>query len=738
MASDGVNVANAYVTILPSMQNATSTIASAIVPAAESAADTAGTSIGTILTGKLGKVAATIAGAFTAEKIFSGIMDVGEEFEDLRTKITSATGISGSAMDSMVEAAEHVTETVPTTLDNAGDIIDSLVQRMGLSGDTLSTVGEQIAAVEKMTGEAVDTSALTGDFNLFGVSAENVSGQMDTLYAIAQNTGISFNDLVSTLGSSGAAMNELGFDMTDTAEMAGSLSKSGLDASSMLSKMAKALPTLEENGESAGDAFTRLKGEMQDYIAQGNDSAALSIAQNLFGTRGATQFLAAVKSGSLDIEDLGSEATSASGTILETAQSTMTASDKWTMFKSKMSDALEPVASGLMEGLTDAMDGISDALGAIDPSTMQQLGEDLGGDIKEGIEGVTGALTWIVDNKDLVSSGLLAFGTGFLALQVAGTVAGFIQGFSGATTAATAAQGAFNVVLAANPIALVVIAVAALVAGLAWFFTQTETGRALWAQFTSFLGSAWAAVQAGLSAGIQAVGGFFSMVGSDVMSVWDGVVAFFTGIPGAIVGFFTSIPGAIGDFFSQAASGSITFLQPLIDWFGNLPGNIVGFITGIPGAIGDLFSQACSSSVDFMQPLLDFFSNLPQNIWDFISSIPGKFADMFSQIHVPSLHVDGSFNLDPTNFSLPTISFYANGAWADTPTLGVFGDAGGETVLPDSHVEPIVAQAIEDAGGRTGGDTYVIDLGGTTINSDEHTYNQLVTLLRPLVAQARS
>ena len=52
--------------------------------------------------------------------------------------------------------------------------------------------------------------------------------------------------------------------------------------------------------------------------------------------------------------------------------------------------------------------------------------------------------------------------------------------FTNITKIARAVQWAFNAALAANPIGLVVAAIAAVVAGLTLFFTKTETGRKLW------------------------------------------------------------------------------------------------------------------------------------------------------------------------------------------------------------------------------------------------------------------
>ena len=66
------------------------------------------------------------------------------------------------------------------------------------------------------------------------------------------------------------------------------------------------------------------------------------------------------------------------------------------------------------------------------------------------------------------------------AINAAGSIMNLVK----ATDLAKAATAAWNIVMNANPIMLVVTAIAALVAGLAYFFTQTETGRQIWASIT--------------------------------------------------------------------------------------------------------------------------------------------------------------------------------------------------------------------------------------------------------------
>lgn len=98
---------------------------------------------------------------------------------------------------------------------------------------------------------------------------------------------------------------------------------------------------------------------------------------------------------------------------------------------------------------------------------------------------------------------------------------------------------AFGRVLMANPIGMIITAVGLLVSALVWFFTQTETGKAIWAEFTRFLGEAWANISGfftaayenvikpvfeGISEAVQNVGDFFVTVWTDYLKpVFDGI-----------------------------------------------------------------------------------------------------------------------------------------------------------------------------------------------------------------------
>ena len=188
-------------------------------------------------------------------------------------------------------------------------------------------------------------------------------------------------------------------------------------------------------------------------------------------------------------------------------------------------------------------------------------------------EALLTATSWGIEHKGLLSTLAVTIGTVVIAftalnavtktmtaIQAAGSIVAWVTGLQsmkGAVDAAKAAQAAFNVVMNANPIFLIVTAIAALVAGLAWFFTQTEMGQQAWASITAafqsfldWIAPYWNATLDALSAAWSvvwgAVSGFFtSYVVPTIMgavailgSLWDGLVAVvsavWTGIQAAV------------------------------------------------------------------------------------------------------------------------------------------------------------------------------------------------------------
>jgi len=137
--------------------------------------------------------------------------------------------------------------------------------------------------------------------------------------------------------------------------------------------------------------------------------------------------------------------------------------------------------------------------------------------LNSGLQALTGTMNTVTTAAKGVSNGIMLMtdlgGPVAMLKQMAGglsLVKTAQTAWSTATKMATAVQGAFNAVIAANPIGAIAVAVAAVVAALAWFFTQTEAGRKAWAAFTSWLSETWAALVEGAKAIWNGLGEFLA------------------------------------------------------------------------------------------------------------------------------------------------------------------------------------------------------------------------------------
>ena len=400
-------VANAYVQIIPSAKGIKEGITDALAPAAEDAGTSAGESINTGILGKLEQLkgplmalGGTLLAAVGVKKIATALLDVGAEFDEMRDNIIIGTGASGEALEGLVDVAEAIATTVPVSFADAGDFVQNLNTRMGLVGDELEAVGTRVAALGELTGSAIDLDSLTGALNQFGISGEDAAEVMDYLWGVSQSTGIGFDDLTKIIEANAPALQALGFSFEEAANMAGLLDRAGLDANGTMGKLSKALVELAQPGESAEDAFHRVVGQIGEYVEAGDEAAALDLATQIFGTRGATQFVAAVESGALSLEELEDAALGAGDGILGTYESTMDWPEQWELLKNKAKEALEPLGGALMEGATKAMEALSEAFDEIDPAVFEELGTALGDVLAGAVDILSGAIQFLVENKE--------------------------------------------------------------------------------------------------------------------------------------------------------------------------------------------------------------------------------------------------------------------------------------------------------------------------------------------------
>lgn len=147
---------------------------------------------------------------------------------------------------------------------------------------------------------------------------------------------------------------------------------------------------------------------------------------------------------------------------------------------------------------------------------------------------------------------------------------------------ATAAQWAWNAALSANPIALIVLAIAALVAGLIWFFTQTKLGQQIWSGFVSFLVGAWNWIKTAavtIFTGLVAYFQFaWNTISSTAVAVWNAISGFISGAISRVRAIIVAVLSVIRAQWSAGLSVISSVARAI--W-----GGIVGFVTGYVNAV---------------------------------------------------------------------------------------------------------------------------------------------------------
>lgn len=463
---------------------------------------------------KVAAAGAVIGGAVAAAG--GALVGLGAQFDDAYDTIRVGTGASGEAFEDLQESMRNVASEsigVGSDMGAIGTTLADVNTRLGLTGEPLEEMTSQLMQLQGM-GIDADINALSQAFNGFGVEAEDMPNAMDELFQVSQATGLSLTELANSAVKAGPSLRGFGFSMSDSAALVGQMDKAGLDADKTLQSMQRALSEFAKEGRDAPEALNETIGSIEELISAGDEAGAIDMASNIFGTRGAAQFVDAVKTGTLSVEDFMGATGATNDTIGGLAEETADFAEKWDQFKNNVLLALEPVATAVFDSLAPALD------------IAAQKFQELSGWLTDtAIPAFQSFGEWVQKNRDWLEPLGVALGVmaGSLAAVAAATTAWTTATkiYGKAQAIATGELKLFNLALKNNVIGIVVTAIAALVAGLVYFFTKTETGKRIWSEFTEALGKGmdwvvekWNQLTGGLSDG-------WNTVKNGVIDAWN-------------------------------------------------------------------------------------------------------------------------------------------------------------------------------------------------------------------------
>lgn len=186
---------------------------------------------------------------------------------------------------------------------------------------------------------------------------------------------------------------------------------------------------------------------------------------------------------------------------------------------------------------------------------------------------------------DLLKTAVVALGVGLPVVKFANFLQG-LGGISGVLGIAKTAITTFATSITAAISSIPLIGwIAAAVAALAWFFTQTETGRQIWSSFVTWIKQAW-----------QGIADFFvnlwSGISEGASTLWDGVVTAWNAVVTFFSDLWVSIQEAASVAWTAITTTVMSIVQPFIDGFMNIWNNISDGLTQIWEGVKMIFQGA--------------------------------------------------------------------------------------------------------------------------------------------------
>lgn len=596
MATD---LGKAYIQIMPSAQGIKGEVEKILGKELPGAGESAGQSLGS---GIVKAVTGVIAAAGIGKLFASSLMEGANLQQSIGGIETLFKGSADTVKQYAAEAYKTTGLSANAYMENVTGFSASLLQSLG--GDTAKSADIANMAMIDMSDNAnkMGTSMDSIQMAYQGFAKQNYTmldnlklgyggtkSEMERLLADATKlTGVEYNiDNLSDVYNAIHAIQE-NLDITGTtakeaaSTFSGSFASMKAAASNVLGQLSLGediQPALQTLADTTRVFFFGNFLPMVGNIIQGSfgvvfgDGVANAIGEQFDRLSVVLSSFIDMLFGSLDKQD-NIDILTSFGIDEATASQIVNIADNIRVTFENIGTAISDVG-GIVGGFIQDLLGLS--VGESDVNLLGAAFETLTGFLKDASEKIKDFTTWLKDNPaalDAVKAALAGVVAGFVAFQVVNVVQNMITGFQTALAVAKGVVVAFNAALAANPIGIIIAAVAALTAGLVWFFTQTETGQQIWATFVDWIKSAWQGIAdffVGLWSGISEGA---NTLWDGVMAVWNATVETVKGLWNGFVEFFstlwTSIQTAASAAWTAITSAIMVVVQPFIDGWLNI------------------------------------------------------------------------------------------------------------------------------------------------------------------------
>ena len=316
--------------------------------------------------GKMQSLGSTLTKSVTAPIMGVGAASVvaWKEVDEGLDIVTKKTGATGEALEDMQNRTRNIAKTMPTDFATAGTAVGEVNTRFGLTGDALEDLSVKFIKFAELNDTDVSSSIdnVQSMMAAWGVETEDAGLMLDMLTKAGQDSGVAVDTLSQQLMQNKTALDEMGFSLDESVDLLANCEKNGIDTSTMLGGLKKALQNSAKEGKSSADALA----ELQDTLMGAeSDAEASQIAMELFGNKAGPAIADACRDGRLSLEDLGYAMEDLAGTTDATFDSVQDPLDQMQPILNTLKDTGAQLVTDLGPAIVTVLGAISDGVSAL-------------------------------------------------------------------------------------------------------------------------------------------------------------------------------------------------------------------------------------------------------------------------------------------------------------------------------------------------------------------------------------
>ena len=399
-------------------------------------------------------------------------------------------------------------------------------------------------------GGNLDTvsGGLVATINGFHGSFEEAGHYADVFAAACNNSALDVDSLSSAMSVAAPIFSAAGYTVNDAALYMGVMANNGIEADKAANSLKTGLARLVSPAKEGYEAMKQLgievtnadgsmkdsvtiQKELHDAFSKLSESEQIAAASAIFGKNQMAPWLALINTAPEDVGALDESLRTCAGTTDEMAQAMMSG------------------FGGSLEKLKSSIDVLVTSIGEALAPTIQKVAEFIQG-LVDKFNNLTPA-----QQETIVQIGLVVAAIGPLLIVVGKVISSIGTIMTWAPKIVSGVQSVIGIgsklmgglqalwgVIIANPITLIVAAIAAAVAAFIYFWNTSEEFRQFWINL-------WEAIKTAVSTVVEAIGTFFTQT---VPAAFTSFVEFFQGLWEGIKTFFSGIWEGMKEIVSTA------------------------------------------------------------------------------------------------------------------------------------------------------------------------------------------